>query len=312
MKIRWTQMKYIREELTQRYGRLRLRGKGTKEKLCAFAPLREILLSSYLCPSDLYLWPIFFLFLSLPVGCAASVASGPSTQSASLSPKSSVDQILDALDARGENLQDFSAKVILTDTDDSSGDSTVNTGSVVLQRKGPDDARIRVAFTKRQVGDKIFHADHQYTLDNGILDDRDYLKKHENRTQVLKPGQKLDLFKLGEGPFPLPLGQKKEDVLKLFDVAKIDPAKDDPPGTVHVRLTPKDGTQFASRFKTIDVWVDTVTAMPRRIQTDDINQTTTRTTDLSDVKINAGATDKDFAQPPVPPDWDVVEGPYAQ
>jgi outer membrane lipoprotein-sorting protein len=307
MKIRWTQMKYIREELTQRYGRLRLRGKGTKEKLCAFAPLREILLSSYLCPSDLYLWPIFFLFLSLPVGCAASVASGPSTQSASLSPKSSVDQILDALDARGENLQDFSAKVILTDTDDSSGDSTVNTGSVVLQRKGPDDARIRVAFTKRQVGDKIFHADHQYTLDNGILDDRDYLKKHENRTQVLKPGQKLDLFKLGEGPFPLPLGQKK-----LFDVAKIDPAKDDPPGTVHVRLTPKDGTQFASRFKTIDVWVDTVTAMPRRIQTDDINQTTTRTTDLSDVKINAGATDKDFAQPPVPPDWDVVEGPYAQ
>ena len=259
----------------------------------------------HLCPSDLYLWPIFFLL-------CATVASGPSTQSAALSAKSTVDQILDALDARGENLRDFSARVRLTDTDDSSGDSTINTGSVVLQRKGPDDARIRVAFTKRQVGDKIFHADHQYTLDNGILDDRDYLKKHENRTQVLKPGQKLDLFKLGQGPFPLPLGQKREDVLQLFDVARVDPAKDDPPGSVHVRLTPKDGTQFASRFKTIDVWVDIASAMPRRIQTDDINQITTRTTDLSDVKINAGATDKDFAQPPVPPDWDVVEGPYAQ
>ena len=110
----------------------------------------------------------------------------------------------------------------------------------------------------------------------------------------------------------MPLGQKKEDVLKLFDVAKIDPANDDPPGTVHVRLIPKDGTQFASKFKTIDVWVDIATAMPRRIQTDDINQTMTRTTDLSDVKINAGVSDKDFAQPPVPPDWDVVEGPYAQ
>jgi outer membrane lipoprotein-sorting protein len=254
----------------------------------------------------------FFLLLAFPLGCAASATVGPSTQSSALSAKSSVDQILDALDARGENLRDFSAKVILTDTDDSSGDSTVNTGSVVLQRKGEDDARIRVAFTQRRLGNKIFPADHQYTLDNGILDDRDYLKKHENRTQVLKPGQKLDLFKLGEGPFPLPLGQKKEDVLKLFDVAKIDPAKDDPPGTIHVRLTPKDGTQFAGRFKTIDVWVDTASDMPRRIQTDDINQTTTRTTDLLDVKINAGATDRDFAQSPVPPDWDVVEGPYAQ
>jgi hypothetical protein len=254
----------------------------------------------------------FFLLLAFPLGCAASATVGPSTQSSALSAKSSVDQILDALDARGENLRDFSAKVILTDTDDSSGDSTVNTGSVVLQRKGEDDARIRVAFTQRRLGNKIFPADHQYTLDNGILDDRDYLKKHENRTQVLKPGQKLDLFKLGEGPFPLPLGQKKEDVLKLFDVSKIDPAKDDPPGTVHVRLIPKDGTQFASRFKTIDVWVDTASDMPRRIQTDDVNQTTTRTTDLSDVKINAGATDKDFAQPPVPSDWDIVEGPYAQ
>ncbi|MGD0388452.1 MAG: hypothetical protein ABSC42_05795 [Tepidisphaeraceae bacterium] len=240
------------------------------------------------------------------------MASGPSTQSAALSAKSTVDQILDALDARGENLRDFSARVRLTDTDDSSGDSTINTGSVVLQRKGPGDARIRVAFTQRRLGDKIFPADHQYTLDNGILDDRDYLKKHENRTQVLKPGQKLDLFKLGQGPFPLPLGQKREDVLQLFDVARVDPAKDDPPGSVHVRLTPKDGTQFASRFKTIDVWVDIASAMPRRIQTDDINQTTTRTTDLSDVKINAGATDMDFAQPPVPSDWDIVEGPYEQ
>jgi hypothetical protein len=257
------------------------------------------------CPSDFHLWQIFFLL-------CATVASGQSTQPVVLSPKSSVDQILDALDARGENLRDFSARVRLTDTDDSSGDCTVNTGTVVLQRKGPGDARIRVAFNQRQLGDKTFPADHQYTLDNGILDDRDYLKKHENRTQVLKPGQKLDLFKLGEGPFPLPLGQKGEDVLKLFDVAKIDSAKDDPAGAVHVRLTPKEGSQYASRFKTIDVWVDTATAMPRRIQTDDINQTTTRTTDLSDVKINAGASDKDFAQPPVPPDWDVVEGPYAQ
>lgn len=259
-------------------------------------------------------WLNFFLILLVTCGVAlAQVASpAPATRPIELSAQSTVDEILDALDARGKNLQDFSASVRLTDSDNSTGDSTINTGKVLLQRKGEDDARIRVAFTQKQLGDKIFKVDHQYTLDNGLLTERDYQAKHETRQQVLKPGQKLDLFKLGEGPFPLPLGQKREDVLKLFDVQKIDPAHDDPPATVHLQLTPKAATQFARQFKTIDIWVDTTSAMPRRIQTVDVNQTTTRTTDLTDVKINVGLRDKDFAQPPLPDGWDIVEGPYPQ
>jgi outer membrane lipoprotein-sorting protein len=236
----------------------------------------------------------------------------PSTQPQGLTAKSSINEILDALDRRGKSLKDFSASVVLTDTDIGSGDFTSNTGTVVFQRKGADDARIRVSFSKQQRGGKIFDVDHRYTLDNGILDDREYTKKHETVTKVLKPGEKLDLFTLGKGPFPLPLGQKKEDVLKIFDVAKIDPAADDPPQTVHLQLTPKAGTDFTNKFKTIDLWVDIATAMPRRIQTIDLNQTTTRTTDLTDVKINVGIGDKDFIQPDMPPNSDVVEGPYAQ
>jgi outer membrane lipoprotein-sorting protein len=251
-----------------------------------------------------------FIFLLLTARGATTHADA--TTQPSLSDKSTTDQILDALDARGENLRDFSADVTLTDTDTSTGDSTINTGSVILQRKGPDDARIRVAFTKRQVGNLVKTVDHQYVLDQGILDERDYEVKHETKTQVLKPGQKLDLFKLGEGPFPLPLGQKREDVLKLFDVARVGPTADDPSGTVHLQLTPKDGTDLGKQFKTIDVWVDIKSDMPGRIQTLDINQTTTRTTDLANVKINSGVGDKDFTLSPVGNDWDVVEGPYAQ
>jgi outer membrane lipoprotein-sorting protein len=247
----------------------------------------------------------------LSLGLFGCVVAAPATQ-ASLSTKSSVDEVLDALDARGKDLHDFSAKVKLSDTDETSGDSRMNTGAVILQRIGDDDARIRVAFDKLQIGNAIKDVNHVYTLDKGILDERDYLKKTETRMQVLKPGQKLDLFKLGEGPFPLPIGQKKEDVHNSFNVVKVDPATDDPPGTVHLRLTPKAGTDLARKFKTIDVWVDTAGAMPRRIQTEDLNQTTTRRTDLTDVKINGGAGDKDFQQPPVPKDWDVVVEPFAQ
>jgi len=252
------------------------------------------------------------LILQLTACTALATSPTPATQAAGLSPQSTVDEVLDALDARGRNLQDFSAAVKLTDSDNSTGDSTINLGNVILQRKGPDDARIRVAFTQKQLGNKIFKVDHQYTLDNGLLVERDYQSKHQTSQQILKPGQKLDLFKLGQGPFPLPLGQKKEDVLQLFQVQKIAPDKDDPPATVHLQLTPKPGTQFARQFKTIDVWVDTASNMPRRIQTVDVNEVTTRTTDLTDVKINSGATDEDFANPPLPDGWDIVEGPYGQ
>jgi outer membrane lipoprotein-sorting protein len=243
---------------------------------------------------------------------AAFAPAAPATQPAAITPNSSVNDILDALDARGKDLSNFTAKVVLTDSDNSTGDATSNIGSVVLQRKGPDDARIEIVFTRQQRGDKLFTVDHRYYLDNGLLDDRDYSRKHETRTQILKHGQKLDLFKLGEGPFPLPLGQKRDDVLKLFDVQKIAPAADDPPGSVHIRLTPKAGTQFAKQFATIDFWIDTANDMPRRIQTIDVNQTTTRTTDLTDVKINGDIGDRNFQPAPMPPDSDVVEGPYAQ
>jgi hypothetical protein len=57
MKIRWTQMKSKAERLTQRR-------KGAKKKLRAFAPLREILLSIYLCPSDFHLWQKSHFFIS--------------------------------------------------------------------------------------------------------------------------------------------------------------------------------------------------------------------------------------------------------
>jgi len=265
----------------------------------------------HLRASDLYLWQkLIFAFLAI-VGSVAVVFADPTTQP-TLSNNSTTDQILDALDARGTGLKDFSANVTLTDTATDTGDTHISIGSVILQRKSPTDVRIRVAFTKKQVDNLITPQDHEYVLENGVLDDRDYQLKHENKGQLLKPGQNVDLFKLGEGPFPLPLGQKREDVLKIFDVARVGPTSDDPPGTVHLQLTPKNGTEMAKDFKTIDVWVETDSSMPRRIQTLDINQTTTRTTDLANVKLNTGVTDKDFTLPPTTPDWNVIEGPYGQ
>jgi hypothetical protein len=173
-------------------------------------------------------------------------------------------------------------------------------GKIWMQRVGPDDARLRVSFDRRQANDEPPKGERQeFMLAGGMLTERNYVDRTEIRRQVLQPGQKMNLLKLGEGPFPLPLGQAKEDVHKMFEVKKVAPAKDDPAGTVHAQLTPKPGSQFADRFATIDFWVDPQSRMPVRIVTQDPNGTTQRTTELKDVKVNANLTDKEFTLAPV-------------
>jgi hypothetical protein len=267
------------------------------------------------------------LFLSLtfagaPIAFAQAPAlinpTGQPQQAGATAPlpaDASTDAVLDALDQRGQSLKDFTANVRITEGDVNTTGITTRTGQVWFQKKGADDGRIRVLFDKRIEG-RIAKADKvEYLLDNGWLIDRDYRKRTETRRQVLKPGEKVNLLKLGEGPFPLPIGQKKEDVYKLFDVTRAAPGKNDPAGTIHLVLKPKPGTQFARKFSAIDVWVDLKTRFPARIDTDNPDQTDAKKTELTDVQINpaGGLKDGDFQLPKVDQNnWNIQTEPYKE
>src|SRR3982751_2804926 len=98
-------------------------------------------------------------FLLVLAGCALAQPQ-PQPQSAvadkALTVDSPLDDILDALDARGQGLNDFAGTVTLTDTDTAARDAPSRTGTVVYQKKPGGDARILVRFTKRQEGNRIF------------------------------------------------------------------------------------------------------------------------------------------------------------
>ncbi|PYK30766.1 MAG: hypothetical protein DME57_05975 [Verrucomicrobia bacterium] len=249
---------------------------------------------------------VIFIITTI-AGCAMAQNSSPPQSSSSppplvnptgteLAANSSVDQVLDALDARGRGLSSFTADVTLGETDTAVGDTSTRSGKVLYQVKPGGDARIIVNFTTVDRAGKPTREQLIYLLDNGNLIERNYRTKNQVTRQVIKPGEKVNLLRLGEGPFPLPIGQPKEEVYKQFDVKKIDaPGKDDPSGTIHVQLIPKAGTRFARQFKTIDVWVDSKSHMPRRIATMDSTETTIRTTDLQNVQVNPKLADKDFS-----------------
>jgi outer membrane lipoprotein-sorting protein len=263
-------------------------------------------------PANLLRATLTLLFIM--IGCAdaqpAPATSAPA-EPKKLSPDSPTDDVLDALDSRGDSLKDFTADVTLTDTDMALGTDSTLTGKIWMQRLPGDDARLRVLFDKRIVNDKPKADKTEYTLDKGWLIERSYADTREIRRQVLKPGQKMNLLKLGEGPFPLPLGQDKADVHRMFEVNKIEPKPEDPPGTIHAQLIPKPGTQFEPKFKKIDFWVDPASQFPVKIQTLDPNETTTRTTELKDIKINTDLVDKDFVLDPIDEKkWTIHQQPF--
>jgi len=250
---------------------------------------------------------VFLIILGCAIFCCSAVCRADDFKP--IGPDATLDQVLDALKVRGDTLTSFKADVKLTTVDQATGDSSGESGTVIFQRLGDGDGRIRVDLTQSTRGDRTFEIGKHFTLQKGLLIDRDDQKKSEDHKQVTRPDQKINLLKLGEGPFPLPIGQDKRDVYKDFDVSKAAPAKDDPPGTVHLTLKPKDQTELARHFAQIDVWVDLKSGMPIRIVTLDAAGERTQTTDLANVRLDVDLKDSDFALPKVD-NYDVTEEPY--
>src|SRR5688500_774170 len=96
-----------------------------------------------------------WITLSIAGGCAQAQTSpqaappaphaGPaaSPPAAAPAPSGNVDAILDALDERGKTLNDFTANVLITDTDAQTGEESKLSGWIWMQRLPGDDARLR-------------------------------------------------------------------------------------------------------------------------------------------------------------------------
>ena len=245
----------------------------------------------------------------------AAVAQTQPTSAPATDPQ--IDQVLDELHARGGTLKEFAADITQADTDTIMGNITTKTGKVWYQVKPDGSVRLRILFDKKQVGSKPAHDERrEYLLDNGWLIDRDYPDKIETNRQVSQPGEKVNLFQLGKGPLPLPIGQDKKDVHDQFDVTLLPPAQGDPSDTVHLQLKPKPGTDLARKFTTLDFWINRKLAMPIRIETLDAKQSMDQVIDLQNLNVNPapGLKDADFTPPSIDKEsgWNRHDEPFQQ
>jgi hypothetical protein len=135
---------------------------------------------------------------------------------------------------------------------------------------GTDDGARRFAIYFDEVIDGSGRSDRSIThwiYADGWLCEQDHANRSFTKRQIVAPGEKRDPLALGDGPIPLPIGQRKDDVLAQFDVTETEPPLDIPllgslRNVAGLRLVPKEGTAMAKDTAAIELFYDRTSLAP--------------------------------------------------
>ena len=199
---------------------------------------------------------------------AAAPASGPASQPAATKPAGldpQIEKILDRLEQK--KVDDIDTPITYIKINPLLDDVQKYEGLLRFRAEEPNP-RFLIRFDKF-IQEGIESREKQWHAFDGEW----YIEVREKtetiiKRQIVRPGEKLDVFKLGKGPFPLPFGQKKKDILDHFTV-KLVPldSKKDPPDTDHLECTPLLGTELAKKYGTVHFYIHRKLDLPVCVRT---------------------------------------------
>lgn len=207
--------------------------------------------------------------------------------------------LLDAVERRTRDLKEFTAGLLLQTTDSITDDTERRNGQVVfIQEPGkPETRQFAVVFTNFiDSSGRVDERPVRYLYADGWLTEADFTQRTLLRRQLARPGEPYDPLKPGEGPVPLPVGQRKEDVLKRFEVSIAEvpthPALARLTDVQGVAMTPRPGMADRDLVSAI-VWYDLRTMAPVGVEAQRRNGSTVVV--LRNPVINGGLTDEQRA-----------------
>ncbi|MBI1369223.1 MAG: hypothetical protein GC162_11295 [Planctomycetes bacterium] len=271
------------------------------------------------------------LALSLLIGVTACADStppnvpvdGPAEENKPLTvavpavPSQDVIDLLDKLEARGADLHSLKATITYDKNNVLLGDRQVRMGDVVyLAADAAKDqpARFVADFRKMVINGALRDRRHQFIFDGQWLVEKQFDTKMFQKRQVVAPGEKFEPLNI-DGPFPLPIGQKRDAVLARFNVEMIHDGEGDS-APLHLRLTPRSDApklEHQKQFDRVELYFDRASLLPVKVVT--VEGQANTTVELSDVevdKIDAAEAGKLFdTTPPAPGSgWNVDIKPW--
>ena len=237
------------------------------------------------------------LLMALMVAwCASSrPASNPATTRSSGDPV--VDRILDGLEMRGAEVDTLTSELRADFLDVVAADEQSKRGRIWFRRDKPNP-KFKVVYDKSIFGDVETDDVHEYLFDGQWLTEKHDKSKSYVERRVVKEGEKIEPFRIGKGPFPLPFGQKKGEILEHFLVTKVRRSPKDPPNTDHLKLIPRDTSQdMAKKYAELHFYIDRKLKLPvrivahqRRPGSEAVDEIVT--VNFEKLKVNPGVSDK--------------------
>lgn len=269
-----------------------------------------------------------------PVGAQASRPSPPPTSSPTTQPAGSatrpastapavtrpavageptsgdkaVDAILDRLEAKGDAIQGLSCRIIYKYiTTAVVEDVQTKEGSLLFARAEPNP-RFLIHFEKLIAGGAVLDRHEYFGFDGEWATERVDASKQVKKWQVVRKGDRVDPFRLGKGPFPLPFGQKRRDILQSMTVKLAPFELGDPRNTDHLRCVPLPTSELSAKYARVDFFIDRTLELPVRVVLESIKDGSRTEVDFQDVDAGA-APALSRLQVAVPGDFEVTVEP---
>ncbi len=211
----------------------------------------------------------------------------------------SLDEILDRLEKRGETVSEIDCAVVYRVEDLISDDVRKNIGRVQFKKLTPNP-HFLVTFEKTVFDGQVNTKKSWYLFDGRYLHEAKERSRSIIKRDVAPPGTTLDLFSIENAPFPMPFGQKKDEILKHFDVTMADAGVDAPADTDRLICVPKPDSKLAAEYAKFEFFVSRKLSLPVRIVMVDKpgdKIITAEFPDLSAGNLNTGLDAKQFRLP---------------
>lgn len=217
----------------------------------------------------------------------ARPATPPAAGEVSSSGDRVVDVILDRLEARGRGIRGLSCEVVYHHvTTVPFTEKTKKVGKLLFSR-ADNNSQFLIHFTRRVADGVVIDLKEIYAFDGQwFVELHGGEAKSVTRRQIARPGEKIDPFELGKGPFPLPFGQKRSEILKHFEVSLGRGDREAPPGSKHLHCVPRVGTPMAEEYKRVEIFVDPRRDIPVRVVTERVEDKSRVEVDFNAVNLN--------------------------
>lgn len=188
------------------------------------------------------------------------------------------EQLVREVEAATAQVHDFRAAVTVDRVDALTEESERRIGRVILdsaesaESSGAPASGRRLALildTFLAPDGRADESRRHFIYESGWLAEIDLDRRQFVNRQIVPPGETFDPLRVGEGPLPLPIGQRADDVLAQFDVIAVTVPSTgllrSLTGVRGVRLVPRPGRVEAQETMSVDLFYDAVSLLPRGV-----------------------------------------------